>query len=85
MLTEESREVSIWWLWWRPFLTLQYPAVLWGSLTYGSCLGALAFQISANGATFPLFYDFSPLATGNISLSVLQNTLSDLDTLANKT
>ncbi len=85
MLTEKHREVSIWWLWWRPFLTLQYPAVLWGSLTYGSCLGALAFQISANAATFPLLYNFSPLATGNIGLSVLQNSFLDVDTLANIT
>lgn len=65
-----SRETSIWSLWGRPFLTLQYPAVVWGSLTYGVCLGWVVFQQTANAAVFPQIYHFTPQAVGNISVSV---------------
>lgn len=64
------RSQSLLWLLWRPFLTLQYPAVVWGSLLYGACLGALILQLTANATAFPILYGFSPLATGNINISV---------------
>ena len=49
---------------------LQYPAVVWGSLTYGVCLGWVVFQQTANAAVFPEIYHFTPQAVGNISVSV---------------
>ncbi|KAL8866092.1 MAG: hypothetical protein Q9198_009046 [Flavoplaca austrocitrina] len=64
-------ESSIWWLWWRPFLTLQYPAVIWCSLVYGVVLGWLALQTTANAGVFPALYNFSPLAVGNINAAYL--------------
>jgi hypothetical protein len=63
-------EFSIWWLWWRPFLTLRFPAVIYASLTYGVTLGWLLLQSTADGAAFPAVYGFSSLAVGNISCSV---------------
>lgn len=65
-----DRNVSILWLWWRPWLTLQYPAVVWCSLVYGVCLGWLILQINTNSSAFPQLYSFSPQAVGNINLSV---------------
>ena len=70
ILLTSSRESSIWWLWWRPFLTLQYPAVIWCSLVYGVVLGWLALQTTANAGVFPALYNFSPLAVGNINAAV---------------
>ncbi len=67
---DRRSEFSIWWLWWRPFLTLRFPAVWFCILTYGVCLGWLSFQITAQGALFPAVYNFSSLAVGNISCSV---------------
>ncbi|KIX09064.1 uncharacterized protein Z518_00142 [Rhinocladiella mackenziei CBS 650.93] len=65
-----DRETSIWWLWWRPFLMLQYPAVVWGSITYGVTLGWVVLQQTANASAFPELYGFSELAVGNINLAV---------------
>ncbi|KAK3636498.1 hypothetical protein LTR56_014124 [Elasticomyces elasticus] len=66
-----NRELSIWRLLWRPFLTLQFPAVWYCILSYGVCLGWTSFQITAQGALFPAIYGFGPLAVGNISCSYL--------------
>ncbi|KAJ9602218.1 hypothetical protein H2200_013338 [Cladophialophora chaetospira] len=66
-----NRNLSIWWLWWRPFLTLRFPAVWYCIVTYGVCLGWCGLQITAQGALFPAVYNFSPLAVGNISCSYL--------------
>ena len=63
-------ETSIWYLWARPFLTLQYPAVIWGSLTYGVTLGWVLLQQTANAALFPALYGFRELAVGNINIAV---------------
>ncbi len=63
-------ETSIWDLWARPFLTLQYPAVVWGSLTYGVVLGWVVLQQTANAAVFPALYGFDELAVGNITVAV---------------
>lgn len=67
---DSIRVTSIWWLWLRPFLTLQYPAVIWGSLTYGVSLGWVVFQQTANAIAFPELYGFGRLATGNINIAV---------------
>lgn len=66
----QYRDLSIWWLWWRPFLTLRYPAVIYATLTYGVTLGWLLLQSTANGVIVPDVYGFSSLAVGNISISV---------------
>ncbi|KAK7903234.1 hypothetical protein LTR67_001251 [Exophiala xenobiotica] len=70
-----NRDFSIWWLWWRPFLTLRFPAVWFCILTYGVCLGWVSFQITAQGALFPSAYNFSSLAVGNISCSYLVSSV----------
>lgn len=67
--------MSIWWLWWRPFLTLRFPALIYATLTYGVTLGWLLLQSTANGAVFPAIYGFSSLAVGNIGISVSVLTL----------
>ncbi|RFU31475.1 hypothetical protein B7463_g4869, partial [Scytalidium lignicola] len=66
-----EKETSIWWLWRRPFLTLQYPAVIWGSLTYGVSLGWVVLQQTAGAVAFPELYGFGRLATGNINIANL--------------
>ncbi|OBT94853.1 hypothetical protein VE01_06358 [Pseudogymnoascus verrucosus] len=66
-----DRQTSIWRLWWRPFLTLQYPAVVWGSVTYGVTLGWVVFQQTANASAFPQLYGFSKLALGNVNIANL--------------
>ena len=65
-----DKETSIWWLWWRPWLTLQFPAVVWASLIYGVTLGWLGLQQTANSGVFPAIYNFSALGVGNINISV---------------
>lgn len=67
---KQDREFSIWWLWWRPWLTLRLPAVWFAILTYGVCLGWQIIQSSINGVVFPALYNFSPLGVGNISCAV---------------
>lgn len=64
------RDISIWRLFWRPFLTLRFPAVIWCILTYGVCLGWLALEQTAGSAAFPALYNFSSLAVGNIGIAV---------------
>src|SRR4051812_47098968 len=64
-LADDPRTVSIWWLWWRPFLTLQYPSVLWGSLTYGVVLGWIVLQQTANASALPILYGFNAISVGN--------------------
>jgi len=56
-------------------LTLRYPAVLWGSLTYGVTLGWVVLQQTANAGAFPELYGFSGLGVGNINaaVSILRN------------
>ncbi|KAJ9609082.1 hypothetical protein H2200_006853 [Cladophialophora chaetospira] len=66
-----DRETSMLYLWARPFLTLQYPAVIWGSLTYGVVLGWVVLQQTANAAVFPALYGFDELAVGNINVANL--------------
>jgi hypothetical protein len=49
---------------------LQYPAVLWGSLTYGVTLGWVVLQQTANASAFPELYGFSGFGVGNLNISV---------------
>lgn len=44
--------------------------MIWCILTYGVCLGWIALQTTADSDVFPLLYNFSSLAVGNISLAV---------------
>ncbi|KEF54611.1 uncharacterized protein A1O9_09053 [Exophiala aquamarina CBS 119918] len=60
-----DKTVSIWWLWWRPFLTLQYPSVIWGSLTYGVTLGWIVLQQTANASALPVLYGYNAVNIGN--------------------
>ncbi|KEF57343.1 uncharacterized protein A1O9_05260 [Exophiala aquamarina CBS 119918] len=66
---------SLWWLWWRPLLTLQYPANIWATLVYGVTLAWIVLQSTANGVIFPIQYNFSPLAVGNIACAYLVASL----------
>ncbi|KIW97740.1 uncharacterized protein Z519_01324 [Cladophialophora bantiana CBS 173.52] len=66
-----DREFSIWWLWWRPWLTLRLPAVWFCIITYGVSLGWQIIQTTANGVIFPAIYNFSPRGVGNISCAYL--------------
>ncbi|KAJ9603637.1 hypothetical protein H2200_011823 [Cladophialophora chaetospira] len=66
-----DREASIWKLWLRPFLTLRYPSVLWGSLVMGVSLGWLVLQLTANAGAFPIIYNYSAKGVGNIAISYI--------------
>lgn len=77
-----TRGISIWWLWWRPFLTLQYPAVVWGSLTYGVTLGWIVLQQTANASALPALYGYNANNIGNAYWTVDSPALlapSDVD------
>ena len=53
-----------------PFITLRYPAVIWGSLINGFTLGwAIIIQL-VFADFFPVLYDFSGYAIGNIGYAV---------------
>ena len=69
-LLTKSRETSIWWLWWRPWLMLRYPAVIWASLLIGLNLGGFVLIQTANSGVFPAEYNFSALGVGNIAIGV---------------
>lgn len=58
------------WLWSRPFLTLQYPAVIFGSITYGVTLGWVVLQQTANATAFVEIYGFSEKGIGNLNIAV---------------
>ena len=49
---------------------LQYPAVLWGSITYGITLGWVVLQQTANATAFPEIYGFSEFGVGNLNIAV---------------
>ncbi len=55
---------------------VQYPAVWYGGLTIGSCVGWVILQQTANSFYFPAYYNYSGLAVGNLNISVSSHVLS---------
>ncbi|KIW93399.1 uncharacterized protein Z519_06004 [Cladophialophora bantiana CBS 173.52] len=66
-----DRDTSIWHLWLRPLLLLQFPAVVWASITYGITLGWVVLQQTANATAFPEVYGFTEFGVGNLNISYL--------------
>jgi hypothetical protein len=55
---------------------LQFPAVVWGSVTYGITLGWVVLQQTANATAFPEIYGFTEFGVGNLNIAVLSPRLS---------
>ena len=58
-----------------PFKMLRYPAVIWGAAITGFTLGwAIIIQV-AFGDFFPVLYNFSGYAVGNVNYAVSSDPL----------